>query len=66
MKGRRRARLWSGKDEIVYALAARPDGLLALSGNRGHIFRIRPDGSYADVAHLDAQQGLSLAAVRGC
>ena len=45
----------------MYALAARPDGLLALSGNRGRIFRIQPDGSYADVAHLDAQQGLSLA-----
>ncbi|MDR3750293.1 MAG: WD40 repeat domain-containing protein [Terracidiphilus sp.] len=58
-------KLWSGKDEIVYALAARPDGLLALSGNRGHIFRIADDGSYADAGHLDAQQGLSLAAVRG-
>ncbi|MGB7549420.1 MAG: hypothetical protein WBM14_16915, partial [Terracidiphilus sp.] len=58
-------KLWSGKDEIVYALAARPDGLLALSGNRGHILRIQPDGSYADVAHLEAQQGLSLAVERG-
>jgi sugar lactone lactonase YvrE len=53
--------LWSGKDEIVYALAARPDGLLALSGNRGHIFRVQPDGNFADVAHLESQQGLSLA-----
>ena len=34
-------KLWSGKDDIVYALAARPDGLLALTGNRGHIFRIQ-------------------------
>jgi hypothetical protein len=57
-------KLWSGKDEIVYALAARADGLLALSGNRGRIFRIRDDGSYADVAHLQAQQGLSLAPVQ--
>jgi sugar lactone lactonase YvrE len=55
-------RIWTGKDEIVYALAARKDGLLALSGNRGHIFRIEPNGDYADIAHLDAQQGLSLAA----
>ena len=53
--------LWSSKDAIVYALAARPDGLLALSGNRGQIYRIRDDGSYADIAHLQAQQGLSLA-----
>ncbi len=55
-------RIWSGKDEIVYALAARKDGLLALTGNRGHIFRIQDDGSYADIGHLEAQQGLTLAA----
>jgi hypothetical protein len=61
-EGQAPRRIWTGKDEIVYALAARPDGLLALTGNRGHIFRIADDGSYADVAHLDAQQGLSLAA----
>jgi WD40 repeat protein len=54
-------RVWAGKDEIVYALAARKDGIIALTGNRGHIFRITEDGSYADIAHLDAQQGLSLA-----
>jgi WD40 repeat protein len=57
-------KLWSSKEDIVYALAARLDGLLALTGNRGHIYRIQPDGSYADIAHLDAQQGLSMAAVR--
>ncbi len=60
-EGQAPRKLWSGKDEIVYALAARADGLLALSGNRGRVFRIRDDGSYADVAHLQAQQGLSLA-----
>ena len=58
-------KIWSGKDEIVYALAARTDGLLALTGNRGRVFRIADDGSYADVAHLEAQQGLSLAVVVG-
>jgi len=57
--------LWSSKDSIVYALAARPDGLLALSGNRGQIYRIQDDGSYSDIAHLQAQQGLSLASVQG-
>jgi len=31
-------KVWSGKEEIVYALAARPDGVLALSGNRGRVF----------------------------
>ena len=53
-------KIWSGKDEIVYALASRPDGLLAISGNRGRIFRIHDDGSYADVGHLSAQQGLTM------
>jgi hypothetical protein len=53
-------RLWAGKDEVVYALATQNYGLLALTGNRGHIFKIAADGSYSDVAHLDAQQGLTL------
>jgi hypothetical protein len=57
-------KLWASKDDIVYALASRANGLLALSGNRGHIYRIEDDGSYADVGHLDAQQGLCLAEVR--
>ena len=30
-----------GKEEVVYALAARTDGVLALSGNRGRVFRFR-------------------------
>jgi streptogramin lyase len=64
-EGQAPRKLWSGKDEIIYALAAQADGLLALSGNRGRIFRVRDDGSYADVAHLQAQQGLSLASVQG-
>jgi hypothetical protein len=63
-EGQAPRKLWAGKDEIVYALAARPDGLLALTGNRGRVFRIAGDGSYADVGHLDAQQGLSMAAVQ--
>jgi WD40 repeat protein len=49
-------KIWSGHDEIVYALAWTPEGVLAATGNRGRIFRIRDDGTYADVAHLDAAQ----------
>ncbi len=59
-EGQAPRKLWSSKDDIVYALSARPDGLLALTGNRGHVFRIQNDGSFADIAHLEAQQGLSL------
>ena len=60
-EGQAPRKLWAGKDEVVYALAAQPDGLLALTGNRGHILKIADDGSFADVAHLEAQQGLSMA-----
>lgn len=61
-EGQAPRKLWSDKDEVVYALAPRPGGLLVLTGNRGRIFLVRNDGNYADLAHLPAQQGLSLAA----
>lgn len=54
-------KLWSTKSEIVYALVPRADGLLALTGKRGRILRINADGSDSDLAHLDAQQGLTYA-----
>jgi hypothetical protein len=60
-EGQAPRKIWSGKDDIVYAMAARGDGLLALTGNRGHLLRIQKDGSFADIGHLDAQQGLSFA-----
>jgi hypothetical protein len=63
VEGQAPRKLWAGKDEIVYALAAQADGLLALTGNRGRVFRINDNGSYSDIAHLAAQQGLSLAVV---
>lgn len=49
-------KLWAGHDDIVYALRWTRDGLLAATGNRGRIYRIAEDGSYADVAHLEASQ----------
>ena len=58
-------KIWSSKDDIVYALDARSDGVIAISGNRGHIFRIQENGDYADIAHVEAQQGLSLANFHG-
>jgi hypothetical protein len=62
--------LWADKDDIVYALLANPfperrGSLIAITGNRGRIFSIEKDGSYADIGHLDAQQGLSMAAEPG-
>jgi hypothetical protein len=60
-EGQAPRKLWAGKDEIVYAMATRPEGLIAITGNRGRVFRIAGDGAYADIAHLEAQQALSLA-----
>lgn len=49
-------RLWASHDDIVYALRWTDQGLLAATGNRGHIYRIAEDGSHADIAHLLASQ----------
>jgi WD40 repeat protein len=49
-------KLWTGREDIVYALRWTKDGLLAATGNRGRIYRIAEDGSYADVAHIEASQ----------
>jgi WD40 repeat protein len=49
-------RIWSGHDDIVYSLAWTADGVLAATGNRGRIYRIHDDGTYADIAHLETSQ----------
>ncbi len=54
-------KLWADKDDIVYKLVAAEDGLTALTGNRGRLFSIHSDGSYNDIAHLDAQQAVTIA-----
>jgi hypothetical protein len=58
-------KIWASKDEIVYQLAAGTDGLTALTGNRGRIFTIHPNGGYSDVAHLDAQQAVTMTPFMG-
>ncbi|HEY0760139.1 MAG TPA: hypothetical protein VGD59_12885 [Acidisarcina sp.] len=54
-------KLWSGHDDIVYALRWRSDGLLAATGNRGRIYRIDESGSFADVGHVEASQTVGFA-----
>lgn len=54
-------KVWSGHDDIVYALTWTPKGLLAASGNRGRIYRISKNGDYADIAHLEASQAVGFA-----
>lgn len=53
--------LWSNASEIVYDLLWTHDGLLASTGNNGHIYRIHPNGDYEDIAHLQASQAMSFA-----
>ncbi|HEX4037029.1 MAG TPA: hypothetical protein VHX37_03145 [Acidobacteriaceae bacterium] len=48
--------LWESKDDILYALHWTPEGVVAATGNRGRVYRIREDGTWADIAHLEASQ----------
>jgi WD40 repeat protein len=54
-------KLWAGHDDIVYALRWEADGLEAATGNRGRIYRIHEDGTYSDIAHLEASQATGFA-----
>ena len=54
-------KMWAGHDDIVYALRWTPEGLMAATGNRGRVYRIHEDGTYADVAHLEASQATGFA-----
>ena len=49
-------KIWSGHDDIVYALQWTRDGVLAATGNRGRVYQIHDDGTFADIAHLEASQ----------
>jgi hypothetical protein len=53
-------RIWGDKDDIVYQLGMNQDDLTVLTGNRGRIFTIHSDGSFSDIAHLEAQQAVSM------
>jgi hypothetical protein len=54
-------KLWSTRDDVVYALRATPQGLLASTGNRGRIYRIAEDGSYLDLARAETGQATAIA-----
>jgi len=54
-------KLWATRDDVVYALHAGPDGLLAATGNRGKIYRIHEDGSFTDLARATTGQATSFA-----
>ena len=54
------------KDDVVYALVVRNGALLAATGNRGRVYRVDTEmpGRFADVAHLEAAQGMVFAALK--
>jgi hypothetical protein len=59
--------LWVSPHDVVYALAwqqnddPKRSGLLVGSGNQGHLYRISLDGTYADLAHLEATDATAFA-----
>jgi len=59
-------RLVTLKEDVVYSLAYRNGALLAATGNRGRIYRVdtHSTGTYTDVAHLEAAQGMAFAGVK--
>jgi len=56
------SRIWSSRDDLVYALAFDKRGrLLAGTGNRGHIFAITGEDNYIDLLKASASQVTSFA-----
>ena len=49
-------KVWTAREDVIYALSATPQGLYAATGNRGHVYRVQEDGSFADLAHVEATQ----------
>ncbi len=58
-------KLWASGQDVVYALEETPQGLLAATGNRGKIYRIGEDGSYADLARATSGQVMAFAKAPG-
>ncbi len=59
-------RLWTSREDIVYALAFDTQGrLLAGTGNRGHIFAIRNDDDFSDLLKAGSSQVTAFAKAPG-
>ena len=62
----RRSRLWTSRDDLVYALAFDQRGrLLAGTGNHGHIFAINGIDDFTDLLKASATQITAFAAAPG-
>jgi hypothetical protein len=59
-------RIWSSREDLVYALAFDPAGrLLAGTGNRGHIFAITGEDQFVDLLKASATQITAFAEAPG-
>ena len=59
-------RLWTSREDIVYALAFDPQGrLLAGTGNRGHIFAMKNEDDFIDLLKAGASQITAFAKAPG-
>src|ERR1700728_2595330 len=54
-------KLWATRDDVVYALRATTQGLLAATGNRGRIYRVQEDGTWVDLARASTGQATAFA-----
>ncbi len=60
------SRMWSSREDLVYALAFDPAGrLLAGTGNRGHIFAITGEDQFVDLLKASASQITAFAEAPG-
>jgi len=59
-------RLWTSREDIVYALAFDPQGrLLAGTGNRGHTFAMKNDDDFTDLLKAGSSQVTAFAKAPG-
>ena len=59
-------RLWTSREDIVYALAFDPQGrLLAGTGNRGHVFAMKREDDFTDLLKAGASQVTAFAKAPG-
>jgi sugar lactone lactonase YvrE len=57
--------LIAAHEDVIYAMRSTPEGLLLATGNRGRIYRLQDDGTYADIGHADAGQVIGFAPAVG-
>ena len=59
-------RVWTSRDDLVYALAFDPYGtLLAGTGNRGHVYAIHGESRFTDLVTASASQVTAFASAPG-